>query len=90
MPTETLGMHARALAAQEVPMRTILNLVKREPAMLVALILALVNLVWSVTEEQAVQIAALIETLVVLVSGAVVRSQVTPVAAPNLPPSRRG
>jgi hypothetical protein len=71
-------------------MKALLERLVREPAMVTAVVLALVNTVWKVTADEAVHLSTIIETILVLVAGKVIREQVTPVAAPNLPPSRRG
>jgi len=69
-------------------MKSILALVQREPAMVVALILAGLNMIVTLNAEQQLQVSTIIETLIVLVAGGVVRSQVTPVS--KLPASSRG
>lgn len=69
-------------------MKAVLDWIAREPAMVVALVLAIVNTIWNVTADQAVQIQTIVEAVIVLVAGKVVREQVTPVS--KLPPSARG
>lgn len=70
----------------EARMSTILKRAREEPALLVALALAVINLV--VGGEQAEHLQRVIESIAVLAGGFVVRSQVTPVS--KLPESRRG
>lgn len=69
-------------------MKAVLDWIAREPAMVVALVLALVNTIWNINADQAVQIQTIVEAVIVLVAGKVVREQVTPVS--KLPPSMRG
>ena len=69
-------------------MKAILTYLRNEPAMVVALVLAIVNTVWNVNADQAVQIETIVEAVIVLVAGKVVREQVTPVS--KLPASSRG
>jgi hypothetical protein len=71
-------------------MKALLERIVREPAMVTAVVLALVNTVWKVSADEAVHLATIIEAALVILAGKIVREQVTPVAAPNLPPSRRG
>ena len=69
-------------------MKALLDWIAREPAMVVALILAGLNMIVTLNAEQQLQVSTIIETLIVLVAGGVVRSQVTPVS--KLPASSRG
>lgn len=62
--------------------------VRREPAMVTAVALALINTVWSVTADQVVALELIVENVLVLVAGKTIREQVTPVS--KLPPSARG
>ena len=61
-------------------MHKIIEIVAREPAMVVAVILAILNLFTTVNAEQAIHIETIIESLILLLAGAVVRQNVTPVA----------
>ena len=62
-------------------MKSILRFVKREPAMVVALIIAGLNAVGlAATEEGATNLQLLVESLVVLAGGGIVRQNVSPVA----------
>ena len=69
-------------------MKALLAGLAREPALVVAVVLALVNAVWTITADQSVQLQTVIEVLLTLVAGGVVRSQVKPVS--KLPPSMNG
>ena len=62
-------------------MKTILRFVKREPAMVVALIVAGLNAIGlAATDEGTTSLQLLVESLVVLVGGGIVRQNVSPVA----------
>ena len=62
-------------------MKSILRFVKREPAMVVALIVAGLNAIGlAATGEGATSLQLLVESLVVLVGGGIVRQNVSPVA----------
>ena len=69
-------------------MKRIIDFAAKEPAMIVAVILAALNMVTTVTAEQVVHVETIVESIIVLLAGGVVRSQVTPVS--KLPPSARG
>ena len=61
-------------------MHKILEIMAREPAMVVAAILAALNLFTTVNAEQAIHIETIVESLILLLAGAVVRQNVTPTA----------
>ena len=61
-------------------MHKIIEIVAHEPAMVVAVILAVLNLFTTVNAEQAIHIETIIESLILLVAGGIVRQSVTPVA----------
>lgn len=61
-------------------MQAILKFMKNEPAMVVAVALAIVNILWDVTAEQAVHLTTMVETALLLIGGTAVRQSVTPVA----------
>lgn len=61
-------------------MTAILNFLKNEPAMVVTFILAVLNIFLDLNADQAVQVQTIIESILVLLGGGVVRQSVTPVA----------
>ena len=61
-------------------MHKIIEIAANEPAMVVALVLAGLNLFATVNAEQAIHIETIVESLILLLAGAVVRQNVTPVA----------
>jgi hypothetical protein len=69
-------------------MKALLASFAREPALVVAVVLALVNAVWTITADQSVQLQTVIEALLTLIAGGVIRSQVKPLN--KLPPSMQG
>ena len=69
-------------------MKALLDWIASEPAIVVAIVLALVNAIWTITADQAVQLQTVIEVLLTLIAGGVVRSQVKPLN--KLPPSMQG
>jgi len=61
-------------------MKTILNFLRNEPAMVVTFVLAVLNIFLDLNADQAVQVQTIIESALVLLGGGVVRSSVTPTA----------
>ena len=61
-------------------MKTILNFIKNEPAMVVTFVLAVLNIFLDLSADQAVQVQTIVESILVLLGGGVVRQSVTPVA----------
>ena len=61
-------------------MQAILRMISNEPAMFVALILALVNTFADPNQVQTDAVRQIVEAAIVLLSGLVVRQSVTPVA----------
>ena len=61
-------------------MKRIIEWAATEPAMVVALVLAVANLAFDINAEQALHLSAIVESVILLLGGGVVRSQVTPVA----------
>ena len=61
-------------------MSVLLKLAREEPAVIVSVVLAVLNMVFTLSAEQALNITTLVESVLLLVAGGVVRSQVTPVA----------
>lgn len=69
-------------------MKRFIDFLAREPAMAVAVVLAALNVFTTLTVEQALHVETIVESILLLVGGGVVRQSVTPVA--KLPPSQRG
>ncbi len=69
-------------------MKRFIDFLAREPAMAVAVVLAVANLAFDINAEQALHLSAIVESVILLLAGGVVRSQVTPVS--KLPRSARG
>lgn len=69
-------------------MKALLDWIAREPAMVVAIILAGLNAVVTLNADQQLQVTTIIESLILLAAGGVVRQNVTPVS--KLPASQRG
>ncbi len=61
-------------------MRGFIDFIRNEPAMVVAVVLAIANVVADVSAEQALHITTIVETVLLLLGGTVVRQSVTPVA----------
>ena len=61
-------------------MKSIVQFISREPAMIVTLILAIANTFADVNAGQAEAIRQMVEAAIILLSGLVVRQSVTPVA----------
>ena len=61
-------------------MSVLLKLAREEPAVIVSVVLAVLNMVFTLSAEQALNITTLVESILLLIAGGVVRSQVTPVA----------
>jgi formate-dependent nitrite reductase membrane component NrfD len=62
-------------------MQKILEFLAREPAMVVAVALAIANMLFTtLTSEQALQVQTIVESALVLIGGAVIRENVTPTA----------
>lgn len=61
-------------------MKAILSFVKSEPAMLVAVIIGGLNLFMNPSETQTEAVRTIVESIVILLGGTVVRSSVTPTA----------
>lgn len=60
---------------------SIIRWIRREPAMVVTLILAVANVaLGGLTEGQEEAVRSIVESIVVLLGGVIVRSQVSPVA----------
>lgn len=62
-------------------MEGIKNFIRREPAVIISVVLAALNLIFSdLTASQEETIRTIVESVLVLVGGTVVRQNVTPVA----------
>ena len=61
-------------------MSKFIDFLAREPAMAVAVVLAALNLIVDLNAEQALHVTTIIESIIVLLAGGVVRQNVTPVA----------
>ena len=61
-------------------MKRFIDFLAREPAMAVAVVLAALNLIVDLNAEQALHVTTIIESIIVLLAGGVVRQNVTPVA----------
>ena len=61
-------------------MKGFIEFLAREPAMAVAVVLAALNLIVDLNAEQALHVTTIIESIIVLLAGGVVRQNVTPVA----------
>lgn len=61
-------------------MKAIINFLKNEPAMVVTFVLAVLNIFLDLNADQAIQVQTIIESILVLLGGGVVRQSVTPVA----------
>lgn len=51
-----------------------------EPAMVVVIVVAIANTFWSLSQDQVDALTLIIENILLIVSGGVVRQSVTPVA----------
>lgn len=70
-------------------MKAIVDLIRREPVMIVTLVLAILNVFFNLSEGQTDAVRNIIESVIVLLGGTIARANVTPVAAPNLPTSSK-
>lgn len=61
-------------------MKTILDFVKSEPAILVSVILGALNIFTSPSGTQVEAVRTIVESLVILLGGTVVRANVTPMS----------
>ena len=61
-------------------MSKFIEILAREPAMAVAVVLAALNLIVDLNAEQALHVTTIVESIIVLLAGGVVRQNVTPVA----------
>ena len=61
-------------------MKRFIDFLAREPAMAVAVVLAALNLIVDLNAEQALHVTTIVESIIVLLAGGVVRQNVTPVA----------
>ena len=61
-------------------MKALFAKLAQEPALVVAVILAIINTFVSINADQALGLTTIIEALLTLVAGAVVRSQVKPLS----------
>ena len=61
-------------------MQALVKFLRDEPAMVAAAVLAIANLFFSVTAEQALHLQAAVESVILLLVGGAVRSQVKPMA----------
>ena len=59
-------------------MQRVLDAISREPAMLAALFLAILNIFTTINADQAVHIETIVESIVLLLTGGVVRQSVMP------------
>ena len=60
-------------------MKTIINFIRREPAMVVSVVLAVANILFSeLSSGQEETLRSLIESVLVLIGGATVRANVSP------------
>ena len=57
-------------------MKRVLDAISREPAMLAALFLAILNIFTTINADQAVHIETIVESIVLLLTGGVVRQSV--------------
>ena len=69
-------------------MNAILKLIREEPALITAVVIAALNMVFTLNAEQVLTVQTIVESILLLIGGGVVRSQVTPVS--KLPRSYRG
>ena len=60
----------------EARMRQLLEFLQREPAMIVAVVLAVVNTFATINAEQALHVQTIVESVIVLLAGGVVRQSV--------------
>jgi hypothetical protein len=63
--------------------KSVLNWIRNEPAMIVTFALVILNTFWTVNAEQQIQIQLVIENVLLLIGGKAIRDQVTPVAKLN-------
>ena len=61
-------------------MKAFLNFIRNEPAMVISLVLAGLNMVVTLNADQQLHVSTILESLIVLLGGAVIRQNVTPVA----------
>jgi len=69
-------------------MNAILKLIREEPALITAVVIAALNMAFTLNAEQVLTVQTIVESILLLIGGGVVRSQVTPVS--KLPRSYRG
>ena len=69
-------------------MNAILKFIREEPALITAVVIAALNMVFTLNAEQVLTVQTIVESILLLIGGGVVRSQVTPVS--KLPRSYRG
>ena len=69
-------------------MNAILKLIREEPALITAVVIAALNMAFTLNAEQVLTVQTIVESILLLIGGGVVRSQVTPVS--KLPRSARG
>ena len=60
----------------EARMKQLLEFLRREPAMVVAVVLAVVNTFATINAEQALHVQTIVESVIVLLAGGVVRQSV--------------
>lgn len=59
-------------------MKSMLDFLTREPAMVVAIVLATLNMVWALNTEQQMHVEVIVQSLMVILGGGVVRQNVKP------------
>ena len=57
-------------------MSVLLKLAREEPAVIVSVVLAVLNMVFTLSAEQALNITTLVESILLLIAGGVVRQSV--------------
>ena len=61
-------------------MKAVLNFIRNEPAMVVTVVLAITNAIVDLNAGQADAVKTIVESLILLAGGGVVRQSVTPVS----------